>query len=67
MSVKQIFLGLLNGHRLIVTKDKSWMDSSGLIELMKREKVTYVCSTPSLLRQLNLEEVQTLKVVNAGG
>jgi amino acid adenylation domain-containing protein len=67
MSVKQIFLALLHGHKLVVTKDKSWMDADELLRVMNREGVTFINTTPSLLRQLELEKAVTLKIVNAGG
>jgi amino acid adenylation domain-containing protein/non-ribosomal peptide synthase protein (TIGR01720 family) len=67
MSVKQIFLALLHGHKLVVTKDNSWMDGDALIQMMNRERVTFINTTPSLLWQLELEKVGTLKIVNAGG
>jgi amino acid adenylation domain-containing protein len=67
MSIRQIFLGLLNGHKLVVTVDNSWMNSASLIELMRKESVTVIISTPSLLQQLDFETVDTLRIVNAGG
>jgi amino acid adenylation domain-containing protein len=62
-SVEQMFLALLNGHTLVVPKDKLWMDESAFIGYLNREKVTHIQMTPSLLQQMNLQDIDSLKRV----
>jgi amino acid adenylation domain-containing protein len=62
-SVEQMFLALLNGHTLVVPKENMWMDETAFIGYLRREKVTHIQMTPSLLRQINLRDVDSLKRV----
>ncbi|MDR2798968.1 MAG: AMP-binding protein, partial [Treponema sp.] len=62
-SVEQMFLALLNGHTLVVPKDNLWMDESAFIGYLKKENVTHIQMTPSLLKQINFQDVDSLKRV----
>jgi amino acid adenylation domain-containing protein len=66
-SVEQLFLGLLRGHTVVVSRDGAWMDKQGFVEQLRRENVSYISMTPSLLGQMDLGAVETLKIVNSGG
>jgi non-ribosomal peptide synthetase component F len=66
-SVEQLFLGLLKGHAVVVSRGDAWMDKQGLVERMKQEKVSYLHMTPSLMGQMELDGVETLRMVNSGG
>ncbi len=66
-SVDQIFLALLNGYALLLTKNLNWLHPDTFIDMLIKNKVTYICMTPSLLQQLPIEAIYTLKHVVSGG
>jgi len=66
-SVEQIFLALLSGYPLVVSPDQLWMDQEKFTAYLNQHKVTYIHMTPSLLLQINLTAVPTLKYVVSGG
>jgi amino acid adenylation domain-containing protein len=65
-SVEQLFFPLLNGDVLLVVKNTFWREE-GIINYLRKEKVTYIHMTPSLLRQIDVEDLPSLRLVNSGG
>ncbi|MCL1990447.1 MAG: amino acid adenylation domain-containing protein, partial [Defluviitaleaceae bacterium] len=67
VSVEQIFLALLSGYPLIVTPDNLWMDQEKFTAYLNKHDVTYLHMTPSLLSQIDVTGVSSLKRVVAAG
>jgi len=67
VSVEQIFLGVLNGYPLVVTPDELWMDQAAFTAYLKNNQVTYVHMTPSLLSQLDISDVRSIKQIIVAG
>jgi len=67
VSVEQIFLALLNGCPLIVSPDDLWMDQEAFTAYLNEHEVTYIHMTPSLLSQIDVSGVTSLRRVVVAG
>lgn len=70
-SILEIFMALANGGKLVLARPKFNYESSYLVELIQKEKITKMGSVPSLLKAyINLstfENCTSLKQVFLGG
>ncbi|MCL2560526.1 MAG: amino acid adenylation domain-containing protein, partial [Turicibacter sp.] len=66
-SAEQIYSPLLNGDVLIVMPDNLWMDQEKFIGYLNAHEVTYLDMTASLLLQIDLGRVPSLRAVLTGG
>ncbi len=67
-SVEQIFISLSSGAKLILIDNEVIVDSFKLVKLLKKEKITYLHATPSLLNTFEInDKIKHLKTVISGG
>ena len=66
-SVEQIYLALLNGYQLLISPDQLWMEPTNFLAYLNKHQVTYIHMTPSMLLQLDLAAIPTLKYAASGG
>ena len=71
LSIYEIFMALGNGAKLVLSRPDFHYESSYLLELIQKEKITKIVSSPSLLKlYINLPEFEkctSLKQVFLGG
>jgi amino acid adenylation domain-containing protein len=66
-SAEQIFTALLSGSALCVIKKEDVLDAEKLENIIEKNAITHLHSVPSLLLNLNLNEVPSLKrIISAG-
>ncbi|MFA0960203.1 amino acid adenylation domain-containing protein [Roseivirga sp. BDSF3-8] len=66
-SVEQVFLGLVNGARLVVPRKADLLDSQKFTRLLADYRVTHLHAVPSFLRALVIDSAFSLKrIVSAG-
>jgi amino acid adenylation domain-containing protein len=66
-SIEQIFIALLHGHKLLIVPNNFLENENQFINTLTQEKVTHVDFTPSLLQQLSIESITTLRRIISGG
>jgi amino acid adenylation domain-containing protein/non-ribosomal peptide synthase protein (TIGR01720 family) len=66
-SVEQIFLALLGGAALVLAEQAVLLDSRRFIDYILARAVTHVHAVPSFLGQVELERVNGLRRIIAGG
>ncbi|MCL2560670.1 MAG: amino acid adenylation domain-containing protein, partial [Turicibacter sp.] len=66
-SVDHIYSALLYGDRLLVVPNQLWTEPTKFAAYLSENNATYIQMTPSLLQQLNLAAIPSLKYVMAGG
>nr|WP_229321281.1 polyketide synthase [Larkinella knui] len=66
-AVEQIFLALCNGAKLVLIRKESLFNPDEVIQVIARQKITHLHTTPSLLRYIPSDTYGSLKrVVSAG-
>jgi amino acid adenylation domain-containing protein len=66
-SVAQIFPALLNGKKLVITRDDLYKDQTEFENYLNSNQITYMHTTPSLASNINLDHIPSLKVLILGG
>ena len=66
-SIEQIILSLLNGYKLLLIPNKTWLDKNKFYDYLNVNKVTHIHATPTFLEQYNFKEVPSLKRLIFGG
>ena len=67
VSVLDIFGALLSGATLVLGTPETLLSPPRLAELIRRERITFMCLPPAVLNLLADEEFPSLRVVIAGG
>ncbi|WP_373207827.1 AMP-binding protein, partial [Phocaeicola vulgatus] len=66
-SIKQIFMPLIYGDNIIIVNEDDWKSEQIFIEKLSQNKVSHINTTPSFLKQIPFELINTLRSVNSGG
>ena len=66
-SIDQIFSALLSGDRLLIAPEDLWMDTKKFTTYLNDNSATYIQMTTSLLLQLDLTAIPSLKYVISAG
>jgi amino acid adenylation domain-containing protein len=67
VSVLDIFGALLSGATLVLGTSQTLLSPPRLADLIRRERITFMCLPPAVLNLLADEEFPSLRVVIAGG
>ncbi|GIE97676.1 non-ribosomal peptide synthetase [Paractinoplanes rishiriensis] len=67
VSVLDIFGALLSGAALVLGSSETLLSPPRLADLIRRERITFMCLPPAVLNLLADEEFPALRVVIAGG
>ncbi|WP_162034192.1 non-ribosomal peptide synthetase, partial [Chryseobacterium potabilaquae] len=66
-SVEQILLAILNGNKLVLIEDKSYLNEELFIKTLSDHKVSYMDLTPSILESIDVTQVKSLRILELGG
>ncbi|CAA7197537.1 Tyrocidine synthase 3 [Chryseobacterium potabilaquae] len=66
-SIEQMMLAILNGNKLLFIKDKSYLNEELFLKTLSDHNVSYIHLTPSILENIDITKVSSLRVLNSGG
>src|SRR5207244_3538885 len=67
VSVLDVFAALLSGSTLVLARSETLLSPPRLAELIRGERITFMCLPPAVLNLLVGEEFPDLRVAIAGG
>ena len=66
-SVEQIFIALLSGATLVMIPRETLLDSELMEKVLINGRITYLHSTPSLLKNIPIQAYEHLRQISSGG
>ncbi|WP_347220316.1 amino acid adenylation domain-containing protein, partial [Chryseobacterium sp.] len=66
-SVEQMLLALLNGNTMLLSEDKSYLNEEAFIKMLNDHKASYINLTPSVLQNIDITQVKTMRKLASGG
>ncbi|UHO38305.1 amino acid adenylation domain-containing protein [Chryseobacterium capnotolerans] len=66
-SVEQMLLALLNGNSMLLSEEKSYLNEEAFIKMLNDHKVSYINLTPSVLQNIDITQVKTMRKLASGG